>query len=252
MVALLAAVAEHGEVVLSELAVELGASTATIRRDVAVLAEQGLLVRTHGGARRTNHGDELPVKLRDGRNRRAKQAIAQAAVDQLPHGRHAVALTGGTTTTEVLRAMGERHDLTIITNSVSLAIEAAACGQLRVLIAGGILRANSLELVGSLTESTFKQFNVGTAIVGSDGVSLEGGLTTHDHVEAGTNHTMIERAQRVICVADGTKIGRVTLAKLADLTDIDLLITDSTADPAALARIRRSGVEVQVVHVDHQ
>lgn len=244
MIKLLQVVADRGDVLLRDLATELGASAATIRRDVAVLAEQGLLVRVHGGARSAPTGRELPINLRDGRHQQAKRAIALAAVEQLPAGKHAVAMTGGTTTIEVLRAMGRRRDVTIVTNSVGLAIEAASHGQNRVLIAGGVLRASSLELVGSLAESTFRQINVGTAIIGCDGVSIEGGATTHDDVEAGTNHTMIERAQRVICVADGSKIGVATLARLATLDEIDLLITDDTADEAELARIRRAGVEV--------
>lgn len=250
MVRLLQLVAERGDVQLRDLAEELNASAATIRRDVGALAEQGLLIRTHGGASALRSGGELPVNLRGGRNTLAKRAIARVAVDQIPVGRHAVAMTGGTTTTEVLRALDRRRDLTIVTNSVGLAIEAASHGQNRVLIAGGILRATSLELVGSLAESTFRQINVGTAIVGCDGVSLHGGLTTHDDVEASTNHAMIERAQTVICVADGSKIGVATLARLAELSDVDMLITDSTADAEELARIRGAGVQVVVVEVD--
>ncbi|MGA4668253.1 DeoR/GlpR family DNA-binding transcription regulator [Propionibacteriaceae bacterium Y1923] len=247
MVRLLQLVAERGDVQLRDLAGELNASAATIRRDVGTLAEQGLLIRTHGGASARPTGGELPVNLRGGRNQQAKRTIARAAVEQIPLGRHAVAMTGGTTTTEVLRALDRRGDLTIVTNSVGLAIEAAGHGQNRVLIAGGILRATSLELVGSLAESTFRQINVGTAIVGCDGISVQGGLTTHDDVEASTNHSMIERAQRVICVADGSKIGVATLARLAELSEVDLLITDATADAAELGRIRAAGVEVVVV-----
>lgn len=250
MVSLLNLVADRGEVQLRELAKELGASAATIRRDVGTLAAQGLLIRTHGGARALPTGRELPINLRDGRNQSAKRAIARAAVSALPAGRHAIALTGGTTTIEVLRALDHRRDLTIVTNSVGLAIEAAHHGQNRVLIAGGILRATSLELVGSLTESTFRQINVGTAIVGCDGISVTGGLTTHDDVEAATNHTMLERAQRVMVVADGSKVGKVTLAKMADVTLVDILITDSNADPNEIAKIRQVGVEVRVVEVD--
>ena len=249
LVALLAALGARQQMQLSELATILGASPATIRRDVAALADQGLLTRTHGGVRAVGGGAELPVRLRDARHRRAKHAIALEAVAQLPGGRHAIALTGGTTTTEVLRALHHRHDLTIVTNSVSIALEAANQGQARVLIAGGVLRPNSLELVGSLTESTLRQINVGTAIIGSDGVSLAGGLTTHDETEAATNHTMVERAQRVIAVVDGSKVGTVTLAKLADLSEVDLLVTDSSADAAELARIRSAGVPVLVVPV---
>ncbi|MDO4716301.1 MAG: alkaline phosphatase, partial [Propionibacteriaceae bacterium] len=108
-------------------------------------------------------------------------------------------------------------------------------------------RTSSMELVGSLTENTFKHINVATAIVGTDGISVGGGVTTHDDIEARTNHTMIERAQRVIVVADSSKVGRVTLAKLATLSEVDLLITDDGADPDEVARIRRSGVQVEMV-----
>ena len=247
MVAILSAVQEHGHLQLSELSSLLGASPATIRRDVAALADQGLLTRTHGGAHSLGQPSELPVSLRDGRHQQAKQAIAEVVVRLLPAGRHAIALTGGTTTTEVLRALHHRQDLTIITNSVGLALEAAGQGQSRVLIAGGILRPNSLELVGSLAEATFRQINVGTAIVGCDGICDEGGLTTHDDTEAHTNHTMIEMAQRVIVVADGSKVGRAMLARLATLDEVDVLVTDSGANEGELDRIRRRGVEVHVV-----
>lgn len=247
MVTLLAILREHGEVQLRDIATTLGTSVATIRRDVAVLAEQGLLIRTHGGARSTGPDGELPVNLRDGRHHQAKQAIARTAVAELPRGRHAIALTGGTTTAEVVRALHHRHDLTIVTNSVSIALEAARHGQQRVLITGGVLRSSSLELVGPLAENTFKLANIGTAIVGCDGLSVAGGLTTHDPIEAATNHTMIRQAPRVIAVVDGSKIGQVTLAKMSETKDIDVLITDDTADAREISRIRSLGVTVRIV-----
>lgn len=249
MVALLAILDERGETQLSDLAKALNASEATIRRDVAVLSERRLLERTHGGARPMTGLSELPVSLRDGRNRSAKQRIASEAAACIPPGRHAMALTGGTTATEVLKSLQHRDDLTIITNSITIALEAADQGQSRVLIAGGVLRANSMELVGPLTENTFKQVNVATAIVGTDGISAAGGVTTHDFTEAQTNHTMIKGAHRVIVVADSSKVGVVTLAKLADIDEVDLLITDSGADAEALEAIRRSGVTVKVVQL---
>lgn len=247
MVALLSILRDREEIQLRELAQLLGASAATIRRDVAALADQGLLVRTHGGARSAGVGAELPVNLRDGRHRAAKAAIARAVVSELPVGKHAISLTGGTTTAEVLRALHHRHDLTIVTNSVGIALEAAHQGQQRVLIAGGILRPSSLELVGSLAEATFKQINVGTAIIGCDGLSVDGGLTTHDGVEAATNHTMLQRASRIVAAVDGSKIGKVTLARMADVTDIDLVVTDESADAEEIERIRARGVQVKII-----
>ncbi len=246
MVALLAMLSDNGPLPLSHLAEALGASAATIRRDVALLAAQGLLERTHGGARPVK-GRELPVRLRDGRDQDAKRRIAGAVAGLIPTGRHAIGLTGGTTTAEVVRALHHRDDLTIITNSISIGLEAAEQGQARVLIAGGVLRPRSLELVGSLAESTMKLVNVGTAVVGADGLSAAGGLTTHDEIEARTNYAMIERADLVIAAVDSTKIGRTTLARMADITEIDALVTDAGASKDELRRIRAAGVDVHVV-----
>lgn len=247
MVALLSMLSEHGHLPLSQLAKELGASEATIRRDVASLAAQGLLDRTHGGASPTTGLKELPVRLRDGRNHAVKERIAAAAAQLIPQGKYAIGLTGGTTAAEVLRALRHRDDLTIVTNSITIGMAAAEQGQARVLIAGGVLRPNSLELVGSLAEATLRLVNVGTAFIGADGISTGGGLTTHDEIEARTNHTLIERSQRVVAVADASKIGVITLARMASLDEIDVLVTDSSAPTDELDRIRAAGVEVVVV-----
>ena len=112
---------------------------------------------------------------------------------------------------------------------------------------GGFVRSSSFEAVGALAENTFNAINVGTAILGTDGISVRGGATTHDETEARTNHAMVAHAEHVVVVADGSKVGRVTLAKVADLAEIDVLVTDSSADPEALAAIEAEGVEVQVV-----
>lgn len=250
MVALLALLSEHGQLPLSFLAEELKASAATIRRDVALLAAQGLLERTHGGARPVKGKRELPVHLRDGRNQESKRRIARTVASLIPMGKHAIGLTGGTTTAEVLRALRHRDDLTIITNSISIGLEAAEQGQGRVLIAGGVLRSSSLELVGSLAESTMKLVNVGTAVIGADGVSAEGGLTTHDEIEARTNYAMIEHSQRVIVAVDSTKIGHTTLARMSGIKEIQALVTDSGAPADEIRRIRELGVEVHIVDVD--
>jgi len=101
--------------------------------------------------------------------------------------------------------------------------------------------------VGVLAENTFNAVNVGTAILGTDGISSRGGATTHDETEARTNHAMVAHAQRVMVVADGSKVGRITLAKVADLSEIHILVTDETADKAELERIRAAGIEVHVV-----
>jgi len=247
MLAVLKAVNSRGAVGLAELADELQVSAATLRRDLADMEDQGLLIRTHGGARPQAVHDEVPVHLRDLEAREAKRRIALRAAELIPAGPYAVALTGGTTTAEIAKALSRRTQLTIITNALTIALELAARPTTKVILTGGMVRSTSFEAVGVLAENTFKAVNVGTAILGVDGISAAGGATTHDEVEARTNNAMVEHAQRVMVVADGSKVGRVTFAQMADIASIDLLITDTTADPDELERLRAAGVAVHLV-----
>ena len=165
----------------------------------------------------------------------------------IPPERHAVALSGGSTTAQVARTLSNHRDLTIITNSLTIATLVTSYPQLKVIMTGGSLRPQSLELVGILAENTFNAINVGTAILGTDGVTAAGGVTTHDETEARTNHAMVMHAQRTIVVADGSKIGRLAMARVAEIDQVHALVTDDTADPDALAEIERAGVTVYVV-----
>jgi DeoR family transcriptional regulator of aga operon len=239
---------EHGETVgLGRLTEALGVSAATVRRDLADLEAQGMLVRTHGGARGVDARAEVPVRLRDTRYREAKQSIARRVALMVPSGPYSVALSGGTTTAEVARALATRPDLAIVTNALTTAMQLVSRPNLKVIITGGVLRSSSYEAVGVIAENTFNAINVGTAVLGTDGISATGGATTHDETEARTNHAMVTHAQRVIVAADGSKVGKVTLAKMADLSEVHVLVTDSSADPVALEQIRAAGVEVVVV-----
>jgi DeoR family transcriptional regulator, aga operon transcriptional repressor len=247
MLAVLRSVNTRGAVALGELAEELQVSAATLRRDLAEMEDQGLLIRTHGGARSQAVHDEVPVHLRDLEAREAKRRIALRAAELIPAGPYAVALTGGTTTAEIARALARRPQLTIITNALTIALELAARPTAKVILTGGMVRSSSFEAVGVLAENTFKAVNVGTAILGVDGISASGGATTHDEVEARTNHAMVEHAQRVMVVADGSKVGRVTFAQMADTSEIDVLVTDTTADQGELDRLRDAGVAIHLV-----
>ncbi|WBU36760.1 DeoR/GlpR family DNA-binding transcription regulator [Homoserinibacter sp. YIM 151385] len=246
MIEILDLLAERGGISLQDLSDTLGISPATARRDLADLAEQRLLVRTHGGARLIDSRGELPVSLRDTRNQDAKRAIAAAVADIVPRQRYAIALSGGTTAASVARALANHEELTIVTNSLTIAQLVTSHPQLKVIMTGGILRPESLELVGVLAENTFNAINLGTAILGADGVT-PAGITTHDETEARTNNAMVTHAQRVIVVADGSKLGRLALAQVASLEQVDLLVTDSSAEPEQLERLREAGLSITVV-----
>lgn len=250
MIEILGLLSTRESVSLSEFSTALGISPATVRRDLADLEYQRLLRRTHGGATMIDSRAELPVALRDTQFLEAKHLIAMHAATLIPPERHAVALSGGSTTAQVARALSHHHDLTIITNSLTIATLVTSYPQLKVIMTGGSLRHQSLELVGILAENTFNAVNVGTAILGTDGITAAGGVTTHDETEARTNHAMVTHAQRTIVVADGSKIGRLAMAQVVGLDQVDILVTDDSADPVALADIERAGVTVHLVAVD--
>lgn len=244
MADILDALSQRGEVSLAALTEEFATSAATMRRDLTVLADQGLITRTHGGAKVSGVLAEMPVALRDTRFQDAKRRIARAAAARVPRQRYAVALSGGTTTAGVARELANYAELTIVTNSLTIATLISGHPRLKVVMTGGILRPQSLELVGVLAEGTFSAVNVGMAILGADGVSVQAGVTTHDETEARTNHAMVAKAGRTIVVADGSKIGGTALACMATVSEIDVLITDDSADPEELERLRAAGVEV--------
>ncbi|MBU8808223.1 DeoR/GlpR family DNA-binding transcription regulator [Mycolicibacterium goodii] len=240
----------RGEVASQVLCAELKISAATLRRDLSELEEQGLLVRTHGGARAVDPSDsEIPVRLRDHRMVAIKRRIAQHAAALVPAGQQAVALTGGITTGEVARALRGRSQITIVTNSLTIAADCAVDAHMKVIMTGGVVRSKSLEAVGPMSEHAFQVITVGTAVLGADGMSADLGATTFDEGEARTAIAMASNAQRVVVAVDGSKIGKVTLAKMVPLNRIDHLVTDSTADRGELERITAAGVQVHVVDV---
>jgi DeoR family transcriptional regulator, aga operon transcriptional repressor len=153
-----------------------------------------------------------------------------------------VGLTGGTTTTEVARRLRERT-LTVVTNAVNIASELVISETIRLVVTGGVARAQSYELIGPLAERTLEGLNVDVIFLGVDGVNAAG-VTTHDEIEAQTNRRMVERAARVIVVCDSSKIGRAALSGICALAQIDELITDAGAPAEQLDALRAAGVEV--------
>lgn len=246
LAAILVQLRDQGSVHVPELAEEFGVSQATLRRDLAILEEQGLCVRRYGGAVPTDSSTELPVAYRDRRSKREKAAVARIAALLLPPGPQTVGLTGGSTTSEIARELSNRVDLVIVTNALNIASEMAAKPRMRVVVSGGVARSQSTELVGPWAESALAQATIGTAYIGVDGIDLESGLTTHDAIEARTNAVLLQRAERVIVVADSSKFGRRLPGVIAPLTSMDVLVTDRGADESMLEALRDLGIDVVI------
>jgi DeoR family transcriptional regulator of aga operon len=237
---------ESGGVGVSDLARELSASPATVRRDLRLLEQQRLLARTHGGAVAQGVLYELPLRYRGARHGEDKRRIAACAADRVNEGM-VVGLTGGTTTTEVARAVAEMKRLTIVTNSLSIASELAVRPNLKLVLTGGVARPESYELIGPLAEATLSGLHLDLAIVGVDGISASAGLTTHHETEASTNRALIARAERTVVVADSSKVGKAAFACIVAAGSVEELITDPDADAAELSRLGELGLAVTTV-----
>lgn len=226
--------------VLTEL---LGVSGATVRRDLQTLHEQGLLQRTRGGAVTGTFNLELPLRHRAGRQQSEKRRIALAAARLVPDGA-VVGMTGGTTVTEIARALGERSGITVVTNAVNIAADLIARSEIRLVVVGGNARTASYELVGPAAERMLGQYNLDIAFIGVDGLTVSEGCTTHDEMEAHTDRAFLRNSARSVVVADSTKIGRVTFAEICPLADIDDLVTDEGLDETQEQAITERGVRV--------
>jgi DeoR family transcriptional regulator, aga operon transcriptional repressor len=237
---------QSGSIDVEDLVRDLDVSPATVRRDLQSLHEQRLLERTHGGAVAIGGLYELPMRHKTDLHRDEKTRIARAAAEHVREGM-TVALTGGTTTTEVSRMLVHRGALTVVTNAVNIAAELAVRPNVRLIVSGGVARAASYELVGPLADDALGQLNTELAFVGVNGITAHSGLTTHDEVEARTDRVMVQRAARVIVVADGSKVGTTALARIVDLDPVERLITTPDADKDHLREIATRGVEIEVV-----
>jgi DeoR family transcriptional regulator, aga operon transcriptional repressor len=244
--AVLETLAADGTVDVGALADRLGVSASTVRRDLQLLEEQRMLTRTHGGAVAHDVLYELPLRYKAARKQEEKRRIAADAAMRVPDGA-VVGLTGGTTTTEVARALVERRAITVVTNALNIAGELAIRADLKLVVTGGTARTESYELVGPVAEQALEGINLDITFVGVDGISVSSGLTTHHEIEAGTNRAMIRRARHVVVVADSSKLDRAAFARICSLADVDELITDIGASAEAIRAIFDEGVAVTVV-----
>lgn len=239
---------EQGKISVGEISDLFHVSEMTARRDLRTLDQEGLLRRVYGGAiSRLGRSYEPPYNIRTTENQEKKELIGDAAARLILDG-DSIAFDVGTTTLEVARSISDHHNLTIVTASLPIANEIVSNHALeediRLIIAGGVVRARELSMIGHLPQQAFSELRVDKAFVGVGGLSVEGGLTEYNLEDALVKRPMIEMAKKVIVVADGSKVGRTTFALISTIEAVDILVTDSTALDAELARIENLGIEV--------
>lgn len=243
---------ERGEVSVEELGAALEASTATLRRDLDDLEQRSLLRRTRGGAISISalfyepFRHDLSFQDKVGTFAAEKRRIAQAAAELVKPG-ETVALSGGTTTTEVVRYLKLLRGITIVTNAVNVAMELSSHKDIDVIVMGGHLRGNWFTLVGPLANQAAGMLFSDVMFIGVDGIDAEQGLTCVHPQEAEFLREMARHTKRRVVVADHSKLGTVAKWLLCAAKEVETIITDRDASAEQVEPFRKKGIDVRLV-----
>ena len=249
---LLELLAADGQLQVERAAELLSVSAATVRRDFDELARQQMLTRIRGGAVAQGVTYDLPLRYKSERHPTEKQRIAAVAAELVLPGQIA-GLNGGTTTTEVARALAVRADLnsgaaapavTIVTNALNIATELAVRQHIKIVATGGVARPQSYELTGPLATGVLEQVTLDIAFLGVDGIDAVAGATAHHEGEASINRLMAQHAALVVIAADSSKVGRRAFARICTAAEVDVLVTDTGIAAEDAARLEDAGVNV--------
>lgn len=242
----------NGEVTVHDLAEQLRVSPSTIRRSLSSLEQQGLLLRTHGGAIPVEPSLYEPFRhvssFQEQEQKRAieKRRIGLAAAGLISDG-EVIAIGAGTTTTQVARSIRHRKNITVITNAVNIAMELSHRDDLKLIVTGGSLSGAWFALVGPTAIANISELFVDKMFVGVDGISPEHGLTTNYPDQAAVHRAMLKQARQKIVVADHQKVGATGVALICPLSDVDIFITNKGISDKSSALFSKKGVKVQKV-----
>jgi DeoR family galactitol utilization operon repressor len=234
---------ENGSVTVTDLARDLGLSEVTIRGDLRELEDKGWINRNRGGAAAAIYRDILE------RQRifpERKNAIARAAANLVRDG-DVIMIEAGTTTALIARYLAGKRDIHIVTNSTLVFSYARMYPNLQITMTGGEFRRPTESLVGPIALETIVRLNVRLAFVGTDGFSLERGMTTHLMEGAEIVKAMKAHAQTTVLVADSSKYGKVGFASVLPLSAMNLILTDSELENRSEAELREAGITVNKI-----
>lgn len=237
------ALRRDGKVQVSDLSRELGVTLVTVRNDLDALEQEGYLERIQGGAILKN---QTVMPGWGGNCAEEKQAIAEAAAKWIEDG-NTLFLNSGTTTRYVAAALKKHKNINVVTNSLTAAMELGAIPSVHVLLLGGEINTQHAFTYGGDAQEQLKHYQADWAIMAVDGISSHTGITSFHADEASINRMMLERAKRVLIVADHTKIGRAGFAHLCDVGPSVKLITGRDCDRAAVTELEEIGLEIIIV-----
>ncbi|MEU1625559.1 DeoR/GlpR family DNA-binding transcription regulator [Streptomyces sp. NPDC020096] len=235
---------EGGRVDVLSLAEEFQVTAETVRRDLKALDRAGMLRRVHGGAIPVGRLDFEPdLAERDAVAAAEKDRIAQAALAELPAD-GSVIVDAGTTAARLAAALPVDSTLTVVTHALPVAARLADHPGIALHLVGGRVRHRTRAAVDAWALRAYSEIKADVAFLATNGFSIDGGLTTPDLAEAAVKRAIISAARRVVLLADSAKFGEEHFARFGDLSDADLLITDTGLSPDDALAIERQGTEV--------
>jgi DeoR family transcriptional regulator, fructose operon transcriptional repressor len=234
----------EGRVDVVRLAADLDVTPETVRRDLTLLERRGLVRRVHGGAIPVERlGFEPGVADREGVLAAEKERIAKAALDELPDG-GSIILDAGTTTIRLAQHLPHDRELTVVTHALPIASVLATRANITLHLVGGTIRGRTLAAVGGWAERALADVRADVTFLGTNGLTVEDGLTTPDLAEAAVKRALVAAGRRTVVLADHTKVGRTDLAIVAPLSSVDTFVTDSGLDPELADEIEANGPHV--------
>lgn len=242
---ILALARDSGHVQVDDLARHFDVAVQTIRRDLAEMAEMGLLDRVHGGAVPRQGVTNIAYEARRRLNEAGKTAIAAACAAAIPDNSSLI-LNLGTTTEAVARALLHHKNLTVVTNNMNVATILLQNPSCEIMVAGGALRRSDGGLIGDLTTEFFAQFKVDIAVIGASAIDADGDLLDYDLAEVRVSRAILAQARAAYVVADHLKLARAAPARIASLSKVDRLFTDAPLPPALASRLAAWGTRVEI------
>ncbi|MDF6022909.1 DeoR/GlpR family DNA-binding transcription regulator [Streptomyces sp. JH34] len=235
---------ESGRVDVPSLAAHFQVTAETVRRDLKALDRAGLLRRVHGGAIPAGRlGFEPDLAERDTVAAGEKDRIAAAALAELPAEGNII-IDAGTTTVRLAASMPVDSRLTVVTHALPVAARLSDHPGIALHLVGGRVRHRTRAAVDAWALSAYAEINADVVFLATNGFSPGGGLTTPDLAEAAVKRSVIAAARRVVLLADSGKAGQEHFARFGDLSDVDLLITDTGLSPEDARAVESRGTEV--------
>lgn len=243
---LLDEVRARGAVTVEALAERFGVTLQTVRRDVKLLSEAGLLARFHGGVRVPSSTTEnIAYRQREALNAEAKQRIAKAVAARVPNG-SSLLINLGTTTEAVARELLGHKGLRVITNNLNVAGILSGNPDCEVIVTGGVVRHRDRGIVGAAAVNLIRQFKVDIGLIGISGIEADGTLRDYDVREVQVARAIIEHSREVWLVADHSKFNRPAMVEMARLDQIDMLFTDAPPPRPFEALLAEAGVQIEI------